>query len=339
MSLEIIIELAVLAMAIAAAWLSLKPAPPLDWERLWKVALATVIRGEVEVADGGPDQWWERLSVVPYHPAGRDAYAKLLSPQLDDIAVPALEGERQLVNRLMKVDTVSERADIMYREAEAASLALMADPAELGPAYDPESVLAPGVTWESIAAWDSTTQAAVARRLSDVVVAVVGRDTEALLQAVPQVEVVAIEGVNEAAFASALTESQKRLVVIAEGTSVRDFISLLKDAPGLRDRLLAVIILGTDLESDVPDSWIQTHFQHKDFDTELNRRTLYMAVTDPGEDWRDASGQRFPEPPVPPSGWAPIEAVDLGPLPIAKQDPRLLARALWILLTFCVVSR
>ena len=339
MSLEIIIELAVLGMAITAAWLSLKPAPPLDWERLWKVALATVIRGEVEVADGGPDQWWERLSVVPYHPAGRDAYAKLLSPQLEDIAVPALEGERQLVSRLMKVDTVSERADIMYREAEAASLALMGDPAELGPAYDPESALAPGVSWESIAAWDSTTQAAVARRLSDVVVAVVGRDTEALLQAVPQVEVVAIESVDEASFASALTASQKRLVVIAEGTKVRDLISLLRDAPGLRDRLLAVIILGTDLESDVPDSWIQTQFQHKDFDTELNRRTLYMAVTDPGEGWKDASGQRFPEPPVPPSGWAPIEAVDLGPLPIAKQDPRLLARALWVLLTFCVVSR
>ena len=131
--------------------------------------------GEVEVADGGPDQWWERLSVVPYHPAGRDAYAKLLSPQLDDIAVPALEGERQLVSRLMKVDTVSERADIMYREAEAASLALMGDPAELGPAYDPESVLAPGVNWESIAAWDSTTQAAVARRLSDAGVPVAHR--------------------------------------------------------------------------------------------------------------------------------------------------------------------
>ena len=96
--------------------------------------------------------------------------------------------------------------------------------------------------------------------------------------------------------------------------------------------------LGGAIQGPENKAWMDQHFQHLDFDTELNRRTL-MAVTDPGASYEDASEQCFPVPPVPPSGWAPIESVDLGPLPLADQDPEVMARALWVLLCFCVSTR
>ena len=70
-------EIAVLALALGAAWLSIRKPSPLDWERLWKSVLATIIRGEVERAGGDQAVWWSRLRGVPFHPVGRDAGAKL----------------------------------------------------------------------------------------------------------------------------------------------------------------------------------------------------------------------------------------------------------------------
>ena len=87
------------------------------------------------------------------------------------------------------------------------------------------------------------------------------------------------------------------------------------------------------------DSWLATHFQHQEFDTELNRRTLYLAVSNSPMDAVGLVDQTLPNPPVPPSGWAPIESVDLGILPIDQQNPELLARALWVLFCFCLSSR
>ena len=52
MSAESVVELVVLALAVGAGILSLRPAPALDWEHLWKIILATVIRGEVEAGEG-----------------------------------------------------------------------------------------------------------------------------------------------------------------------------------------------------------------------------------------------------------------------------------------------
>jgi hypothetical protein len=336
---ESAVELLVLALALVAAWLSVRSTPELDWERLWKTVLATCIRGQVEQSDGDSEEWWSRLAVVPFHPAGRLAYEKLFRPSLSDIPVPALPGEQALVESLSALDDPEDRFKFMYRQAEAAQDALMSDPALLGPAYAPSAAMPPRVGWEEVAAWDAEVQRSIARRMHDVVVAVVGMDTLALADAVPHGAVVAIEGVDAEAFSAPLDQDHQRLVIVARGDAVVDVIKLLHGEPLLRDRVLAVISLGGAIQGEGNKAWIDKHFQHTEFDTELNRRTLYMAASDPGRPLVDASDQRFPDPPVPPSGWAPIEAVDLGPLPLIEQDPAVLARALWVLLCFCVSTR
>ena len=339
MSIEAWVELSVCIALLLAAWLTLQPPLSADWERLWKTILATVIRGDVERRGGGQDAWWAALVGVPYHPAGRQVYDKLHRPRLTEIAVPAIEGERALVEALVALETSAARARWMFREAEPAQAALMGDPEELGVAYDPAVSLGPSVRWAHIAAWEADVQAAIARRLSDVVVVVVGGEISDLQEAVPHATVVALSEVDEASVSGLLTHSHQRLVIIAKGVLLYDVLAVLHAADGLRDRVVAVLSLGTVLMSGDQSAWMEANFHHKDFDTELNRRTLYMAITDGGEAWADAGDQGFPDRPELSSGWAPIESVDLGPLPLCHQDPRLFARALWVLLSFCVASR
>ena len=339
MTAELIGEVVVVALALSAAWLSMRPSTPLEWERLWKVTLATVIRGDVEASGQDQDEWWSRLSVVPYHPAGRRVYSKLFDPKVEAIPVPALEGERALVDRLSTLDDSQARFEYMYRASEAAQEALMSDPAELGPAYDPSAPLAPGVDWQAVASWDVMVQAAVARRLSDVVVAVVGTPAAPLVEAIPHADVHEVESLERGCLLGLLTKSHQRLAIVAAGEAACGVLDQLQDSPALRDRLVVFVSLGAPLQVGERRTWMEEHFQHKSFDTELNRRTLYMAISDPGDPLEDTRGQRFPDPPVPPSGWAPIESVDLGILPLGQQDPILFARALWVLLAFCFHSR
>jgi hypothetical protein len=338
------VELLVLGLAIVAAWLSVRPAPPLDWERLWKTILATIIRGDVEATGGDAELWWERLVVVPYHPAGRHPVEKLCSPSVEAIIVPAMEGERALVERLVGKSTIQERWEEMYRSDLAAEEALMLNPSELGPAYDPTISIAPTIGWEQVARWSADTQSAIARRLKDVVVVVVGHEVEGLLSTVPHARAVQVPvGLNPGAMEEALLgvcpQSHERLMVIAAGDSVFPLIQALHASPGLRDRVLTVISLAADLQSPDRQAWMTDHFQHLDFDTEVNRRTLYMSVSSMVLEPIEVMDQAFPDPPVPPSGWAPIESVDLGLLPLDRQNPELLARALWVLLCFCLSSR
>ena len=135
MSTPVLIELLALSLAIWAAWLSIPRPPALDWERLFKISLATVVRGEVEEEDGSATDWEARLKQeVPYHPAARDLERWLAQPDPDEIRTPALDGERALVAALSLLTDAGSR----YRYAmcgEARGLdALMGDPAWLGPA-------------------------------------------------------------------------------------------------------------------------------------------------------------------------------------------------------------
>ena len=339
MVVESAVELLVVALALVATWLSVRPSPELEWERLWKTILATCIRGQVERSGGDQAIWWERLKGVPFHPAGRLAYDKIHRPSLGTIPVPALPGEQALVESLAAIDEAVARADFMYRQSDAAQDALMSDPELLGSAYAPSRAMPPKVTWEDIAVWDAEVQRAVARRMHDVTVAVVGMDTDALAAAVPHGNTAALTDVSAEALSALLDRDHQRLVILTRGDAVNTVTRVLHSHPLIRDRILGVISLGGAIQGPENKAWMDQHFQHLDFDTELNRRTLYMAVTDPGASYEDASDQCFPVPPVPPSGWAPIESVDLGPLPLADQDPEVMARALWVLLCFCVSTR
>ena len=333
------VELFVLLLAIVAAWISLRPPPQLEWERLWKVTLATVIRGDVEANGGDGDDWWDRLIIVPFHPAGRNAMAKISSPCLDDIEVPALEGERALVERLVNTATAAERWKTMFREDPLAIEALTSDPAQLGSAYDPAGPLAPNLDWEDVAQWTADVQSAIARRMTSVVIGVLGMDPSPLISAIPHGRVNTVPDAADPAehLLGCCTAAQDRLMVVVKGPHVLPTLQALHGSPMLRDRVLAVVcldgIFGDDRE------WLNAHFQHREFDTELNRRTMYFAVSNVDQGSVDLVSQALPVPPVPASGWAPIESVDLGFLPINDHDPELLARALWVLLCFCLSSR
>ena len=333
------VELVVLLLAIVAAWISLRPPPQLEWERLWKISLATVIRGDVEANGGNGDDWWERLSLVPFHPAGRDAIAKLSSPSLDDIEVPALEGERALVERLVQCTSVAERWKAMFRDDPLAMESLTSDPAQLGSAYDPSVPLAPNLDWEDVARWTADVQSAVARRMASVVIGVVGMDAGPLIGAVPhgRVNHVPDDGDLAAHLLDCCTVAQDRLMLVVKGPSVLSTLQALHGSPTLRDRVLAVVCLGGIFNDE--REWLSEHFEHLGFDTEINRRTAYFSVSNVNLESISLIDQTLPVPPVPPSGWAPIEAVDLGFLPFDDLDPELFARALWVLLCFCLSSR
>ena len=339
MSVESMVEVLVLLLAVGAAILSLRPAPPLDWEHLWKIILATVIRGEVEAAGGDQATWWDRLSVVPYHPAGRDSPSKLIRASVDDLKTPALEGERALVERLAAIGSPADRWQSMYREDPHAQESLMQNPMELGQAYDPSAPLAPGVSWDGIAEWSAPVQAAIGRRLADVVVAVVGRDVKPMMDAAPHASVVAVQDASEEGLLGLMSHPHQRLVLVVEGDAAFEMVQTLHCAPLLRDRVLVMLSLGGSFGGEERSGWLDAHFQHLQFDTEINRRTLYVAMTDMGSEDIHPRVQHFTVPEVPPSGWAPIEAVDLGPIPLSKQDPALFARALWVFLCFCISSR
>ena len=337
--MTVAVEILVLGLAIVAAWLSVRPAPPLDWERLWKTTLATVIRGDVEAMGGDFSEWWKRLSVVPYHPAGRDAYAKLMTPTLDHVVVPAIEGERALVERLAQLESVSERWAEMYRNDPIAEEALTSDPEALGAAYDPVVSIGPDVHWEDVARWTAPVQSAIARRMAGVVVAVVGREAQPMVAAVPHARVVDLTEATQIgdALLSCCTQAHERLLIVVEGKSVPPTLEALHADPALRDRVLTVLSVAADWTGK--EDWLPTHFRHEFFDTELNRRTLYLAVSDGTPNRLRTASQTFPDPAVPESGWAPIESVDLGLLPLQEQNPELVARALWVLLCFCLSSR
>ena len=339
MNMQAVVEVLVVVLAVGAAILSLRPPPALDWEHLWKVILATVIRGDVEAGGGDQSAWWDRLSAVPYHPAGRDALSKLVVASVDEVAVPALEGERTLVERLASLETPAERWQSMFRDDPRAQESLMQDPGDLGPAYDPAPSLAPGVSWDNVASWSASVQVAIARRLGDVVVAVIGRDTHPMVDAVPHANLVAVDNPSEDELLGLLSHAHQRLVVVVEGDAAFDLVQTLHGSPSLRDRVLAVLSLGGSFDGVERSQWMDAHFQHLEFDTELNRRTLYAAMSDLDSGDTPDTVQHFMDPPVPPSGWAPIEAVDLGPIPLSKQEPTLFSRALWVFICFCVSSR
>jgi hypothetical protein len=339
MNVQSVVEVSALVLAVGAAVLSVRPAPSLDWEQLWKLILATVIRGDVEAGGGDQSIWWDRLSVVPYHPVGRDAGSKLVTASIDEVAVPALEGERALVERLAALQTPAERWESMYRSDAHAQESLMQNPMDLGAAYDPSAALAPGMSWDSVAHWSAPVQAAIARRLGDVVVAVIGRDVTPMMEAVPHASVVAVQDASPDGLLGLLSQPHQRLVLVVEGDAAFELIQVLHGAPSLRDRVLMVLSLGGRFGGEDRSCWMDAHFQHLQFDTELNRRTLYAAMSDMDSGDIPQAIQHFTAPPVPPSGWAPIEAVDLGPIPLSRQDPALFSRALWVFLCFCLSSR
>lgn len=313
MSVETIVEIAALGLLGWGVYKTMPRVPERDWERLFKLLLATLIRGEVE----------ERLLSAD---AGRKATANARA-----------EWESQLVSQ------------VPY-PAEARPLdVLMSDPAmEVG--EDPTAVLGPEATWDAIAGWQPAVGEGIARRLGHVVFVGLGLSAGDAMAAAVEADIVdltelsgrvgrppALMDRSEAGLALAeaileqLPERSQRLVILAAGEHAFAILVALRSSEALRDRALAVVTLGGVLASEERDAWLAAQFTHERMDPELARTIAYVHVIDADT---DPAAQRLVEPPLPPSGRRSIEIVDLGPLPLGGADPARLARALWVLLAF-----
>lgn len=362
MSTETIVELAALALAVWATLLSIPRPPQLAWERLFKVGLSVITAGEVQAEHGntGADArsaWAERvLGVVAWNPAARLAMGKLADPRLDDVPVPALDGERALVEALARLPDPVARFQRIYVDDPHVQEELLGDPAALGDDHDPARILGPDAGWDGVAGWTEGLQAVLARRLADVVFVLDGLEPALVAEitaAWPGLRAVQLPAAgadptgSEAvevlldAVEGALQRDSDRVVQLAGGQGVQRTLAALVEGGGLRDRCLAVLSLGGQLKTPEFRPWLDQHFDNESLDTELKRSVPYLHVidVDPADplasDW---DRQRFPQPPPLPSGRAAVDVVDLGPVHLSGLHPRVLARGILLLLALRIAA-
>lgn len=343
MSLVSAVELLALGLAVWAALQSIPQPVSLDWERLFKVALSTVLRGEVEAA-GGDRQAWEAAvrGRVLYHPAaGPRPEEKLVRPDPGALPVPPLPGERALTGALAALSDPEARFTRMYLADAVADEALFSHPAELGPAYDP-ALLAAGLDWDALAAGAEPARDALRRRLASVIWVDIGgglaRAAAAGLGArAAEVELPREDEAAAAALLALVPHPADRLVLVAAGEAAPGLLRALLAGPLLRDRLAAVVVVGGALGTDETRAWLAENFQHDRLDPELNRTIPYAVLVEVDPDAplaRPWEHQRLPIPDPSPSGRQAIEVLELGPLALGSLPEAAVARALAVVLAF-----
>lgn len=218
--------------------------------------------------------------------------------------------------------------------AAARAVGLGAD-AEIAP------VTGMGLGWADVAGWTDGLQAALRRRMHNVVVVDLGGGLAAALAgAVPglrsgSVELVPLaDGADDGDLVRAqqlmelLPDAADRVILVLGPGQVAPALAALHAAPGLRDRLVALVSWGGGAGEP---AWLSAHFDHDQLDTELNRATPYLVL---GAAPMDAGAPCFPEPAVPKHGRRTIDAIDLGSVDVADDANALTARALWVVLAF-----
>ncbi|MCB9792537.1 MAG: hypothetical protein H6741_07385 [Alphaproteobacteria bacterium] len=343
----------VVILGLGAAWLS-RPRPPhMDWERLLKLGVLTQLRGEVEARDGDAEEWLRlgRLAVW-YHPAARDLVVKLEDPAAHELPVPALPGERALLEALRAAPDLPQRVDRVFGDSAGGDEALYDDPALLGPEWDLQALLGPGAGWEDVAQWSESLQKVLARRSEHLTWVLVSESPEreelqalaaGLGEAVGADSVRLLPLGEPAALIEALTELlptlSDRVVLLGEGEGAAALARALAEAPGLRDRVRAVFAIGGRLGGETAD-FLAERFTHEGMDTEISRAVPWFhlgfldpAASPPGVEGLPLKDTAWPAPPEPDSGRAAIEVIDLGVFPLGLPDarPRLLGRALALL--------
>ncbi len=304
-----------------------------------------------------------------FHPAARDGWRKLDSPESYQIPVPSLPGERALLEDLRGLEAGQARFDRLFA-VEAAHAALLDDPRALGPEYDPGAWLGHGCDWEGLARWSEPVQEALRRRLAHHRLILLAAP-EALEHAhalhaalVPELGCVVLELGHELGEGAAqalaerlsalLTGPADRLVLQPVGLAGAITLEAMAASAPLRDRVAALILDGCPVggipsggpegfSSEDRSAWNAEHLSQEALDTELRRSTPYCclarlspAATPAGDGLIPWSEQRFEEPPGPPSGRRPVALVELGAAPAdrALLPYEVQARSLQLLLAF-----
>jgi hypothetical protein len=363
---------ATVVVAALAGWTLLPREPELDLERLFKVAIANALLGRVEREGGDAVAWATELRrFVPYHPAGRELAKKLDEPSAwRPPAGGALEGEVALVEALARCPDLAARWVRLFHEDGPARDALLVDP-QREPSLS-LAALGADITWEKlIRAPDELTLAL--RRAQPAPWILVGDDpagTPALLGALAGQLGPLARRVRESpdpdaqALASGLAEAwtqlgaaDARVVVVAAGDSAASLLSALSVAPGFRDRVECVVLLGGNLggregvdgEAGVSArrDWLERTFRHGALDTERAQVTPYLSLAwaDPSANragWGDLSLQAQSLPTPADSEAAPwgVRPVALGVLPPEPDLPVAdVALALWLTVARLTCSR
>ncbi len=355
MILDLSLFAAALLLGALAAALSRPKPPRLDAERLFKVCQSVLLWGRAE-REGADEQAWARAVAegVLYHPAGRRGWDKLERPSVQEILVPALPGERALVDELLRLQPGLERFQRMFSHDERALSAVMDDPRLLGPDYDPARWLAPDLDWEQVARWSEGVVAALRRRLEHMRLVLVHDDegsaeARQLHQACDPLKrsCLSCQDLSDEELAQALLDPledlSERLVLVVLGRAGPRLLGAMLLAPALRDRVQALFFLGAMLADEEPSAasgsptWGRGQFTQEALDTELRRSTPYAFLArllpdalPPGDGRTPWRYQRLPEPPIPASGRHPVAVVDLGASPADAQAlaPAVLARSL-----------
>ncbi|MBN1336851.1 MAG: hypothetical protein JXB39_12915 [Deltaproteobacteria bacterium] len=370
MSLDLALFALAIALAVAAVVVTRPRPPAFDPEHLFKTAQALLLRSEVEKRGGQAEDWARRvLSSVLFHPAGREGWAKIERPQTWTQLVPALPGERTLVEDLARLPPGLPRFERLFGGDAFSRDALLADPDRLGTAYDPTRWLGPTCNWDAVAAWTPAVIESLGVRLGhlrfvwipgDADHAAAGRLAAAMGAALGQpgqVQVLPASFGQDAdtlgqALRSALDHPARRVVPLALGDTGPTLLETLHRDPTLRDRTAAVLLHGCPLggvpgespEGLSPEErrrWNDTHLSQEGFDTELRRSVPWMVVPrllpdslPPGDGRIPWVHQRLDEPAVPPSGRRPVAVLDLGPIPSGDRapPPDVLVRAFLVVL-------
>ncbi len=346
-----------LGVALLAGWFHVPSPPELDGERWFKVILATLLRGAVE-REGGDAASWERrvLRFVPFHPAGRLPERKVADPSSYRPPGLSVPGEQALVEALARHDDLAARWERLYGD-ETSIEARLGDPLELGAAYDPQRVLGPGGSWDDVADWgagDALRFAEALQRHVHARWAVIepAQDAPGIPRVLPALAALLGEAAVrvrvgegepedeastlEAWLAALLGSTADRLVVVAEGEAGHLALRALARSPSVRDRTLAVVLLGGRVVGTPElDDWMGRWFRAEALDTEVNRTTPYLHAAffaadcaPPGVPGLPIAHTRLP--PLEPGPLSRLRVVDLGVLPADPELPvEQVARALW----------
>lgn len=353
------VELVVVFIFGWAAWLSIPRPPQLDWERLLKVAISVGVWADLESeqAEKGAlseieAEWRQVLrTAVPYHPAGRDWRKKLSDPAAYTPPIPAISGERGLLESLSALETMHERWERLFgtraHELDPAVADALGDPRELGDAYDPRRLFGPEADWAAVAAWSEPLRAGLTRRLQRVVLMEIGLSSHVSPSAeLPDVRRYVCASVADGpveGWVQICESPSDRLVVVVHGAQLKDWLEQMAQSPALVDRVLAVVVAeGVPARSAAERDAIEAILCSEALLPELQRRTP-IAVVD-NIDIEIEADQRWS------TGMAPIELpdwqasrlgvqwVDLGPLPVQNVPSRALSRAIAVLVGFLLDS-
>ena len=186
-----------------------------------------------------------------------------------------------------------------------------------GPELSPGAGIAHGIEWSDLGS--PRGDAADARRLADSVlvwcepapIAIPGLETHAIeLPPFDPHDTTGWADASVARIAPLLPRPQVRVIVAARGRA-NDVLRLLHAAPGLRDRLRAVVLVHPELDPD----WLAANLTHEAFDVEVLRDVPWVHLRAPGQ-------APLPALPEPETGRTCVAVVDMGVVE-AIDDPHV----------------